>query len=67
MADTEKDVKSEAKVDLLAVFDGHGGSEASEMAKQHLLDYFLVHVIAGALKKSSNFDNQDVLSTAVEW
>ncbi|PWA69626.1 PPM-type phosphatase domain, Protein phosphatase 2C family [Artemisia annua] len=64
LPDAEKDVKSEAKVDLLAVFDGHGGSEASQMAKQDLLDYFLVHVIAGALKKSSNFDNQDVLSTA---
>nr|GEX92187.1 probable protein phosphatase 2C 51 isoform X2 [Tanacetum cinerariifolium] len=61
-----KDVKNEAKVNLLAVFDGHGGSEASEMAKHHLLDYFLVHVIAGAFKKASNINNQHDLTTPVE-
>ncbi|KAJ0734872.1 putative protein-serine/threonine phosphatase [Helianthus annuus] len=49
--------KDEAKIDLLAVFDGHGGIEASEMAKQHLLDYFLVHIIAGAFKKASVVDH----------
>ncbi|CAH1417716.1 unnamed protein product [Lactuca virosa] len=54
-----KDARNAAKVDLLAIFDGHGGIEASETAKQNLLDYFLVHVIAGAFKKSSTlYDNQ---------
>lgn len=28
---------------MLAVFDGHNGPEASEMASQLLLDYFLLH------------------------
>ncbi|KAK9069007.1 hypothetical protein SSX86_013123 [Deinandra increscens subsp. villosa] len=61
---TGKDTLKEAKVDLLAVFDGHGGIEASEMASQHLLDYFLVHVIAGALKEASNLDNHHDLITS---
>lgn len=59
-------MKNEAKVDLFAVFDGHGGKEASEMAKQHLLDYFLVHVMAHAFKKASNLDNHHNITTDVE-
>ncbi|KAI3526698.1 hypothetical protein L1887_05959 [Cichorium endivia] len=62
-----KDATNEWKVDLLAIFDGHGGTEASETAKQHLLDYFLVHVIIGALKKTSTLDNnQHELNTAIK-
>ncbi|KAI3742624.1 hypothetical protein L1987_60313 [Smallanthus sonchifolius] len=61
-----KDATNEAKVDLLAVFDGHGGIEASEMATQHLLDYFLVHVSARAFKKASNLDNHHDLITSTQ-
>ncbi|XP_062197155.1 uncharacterized protein LOC133900076 isoform X2 [Phragmites australis] len=34
----------EADVGVVAVFDGHNGAEASEMASKLLLDYFLLHV-----------------------
>lgn len=34
----------EVMVGLLAVFDGHGGAEASEMASKLLLDYFVLHI-----------------------
>ncbi|VYS61292.1 unnamed protein product [Arabidopsis thaliana] len=37
---TPKDVL----VGIAAVFDGHSGSEASEMASQLLLDYFALHI-----------------------
>ncbi|KAM7252996.1 hypothetical protein ACFE04_025614 [Oxalis oulophora] len=33
----------EVEVGIMAVFDGHGGTEASEMASNHLLDYFTLH------------------------
>ncbi|KAK4407179.1 putative protein phosphatase 2C 51 [Sesamum angolense] len=33
----------EVKVGTLAVFDGHNGSEASEMASELLLEYFVLH------------------------
>ncbi|EYU46523.1 hypothetical protein MIMGU_mgv1a024497mg, partial [Erythranthe guttata] len=33
----------EVKVGLMAVFDGHNGSEASEMASELLLEYFILH------------------------
>lgn len=42
----------EARVGVLAVFDGHGGKEASEMASNHLLDYFFLHVIFGTYKQA---------------
>lgn len=29
---------------MVAVFDGHNGSEASDMASMLLLEYFLLHV-----------------------
>ncbi|TVU25061.1 hypothetical protein EJB05_27537, partial [Eragrostis curvula] len=34
----------EVDVGVVAVFDGHNGAEASEMASKLLLDYFLLHV-----------------------
>ncbi|GER24870.1 protein phosphatase 2C family protein [Striga asiatica] len=37
-----KEVK-EVKVAIMAVFDGHNGSEASEMASELLLEYFVLH------------------------
>lgn len=57
---------NEAKVDILAIFDGHGGTQASEMAKRYFLDYFLVQVIAGCFKKASNLHNQHDLIDSVK-
>jgi serine/threonine protein phosphatase PrpC len=34
----------EVDVGIIAVFDGHKGAEASEMASKLLLEYFLLHV-----------------------
>lgn len=34
----------------MAVFDGHGGEEASEMASTLLLDYFCLHVVFQSYK-----------------
>ncbi|KAK1373063.1 Protein-serine/threonine phosphatase [Heracleum sosnowskyi] len=47
-----KDGLKEIVVGVLAVFDGHGGKEASEMASNYLLDYFLLHVIFCTYKQS---------------
>lgn len=33
----------EVSVGIMAVFDGHNGSEASEMASELLLEYFVLH------------------------
>ncbi|CAN1233032.1 Probable protein phosphatase 2C 51 [Linum perenne] len=33
----------EVRVDMVAVFDGHNGAEASEMASKLLLEYFALH------------------------
>lgn len=33
----------EVNVGIMAVFDGHNGSEASEMASKLLLEYFVLH------------------------
>ncbi|XP_052185941.1 uncharacterized protein LOC127797256 isoform X2 [Diospyros lotus] len=33
----------EVKVGIMAVFDGHNGAEASEMASKLLLEYFMLH------------------------
>ncbi|KAK2987136.1 hypothetical protein RJ640_019696 [Escallonia rubra] len=35
-------------VGVAAVFDGHGGKEASEMASKLFLDYFYLHAVFGA-------------------
>lgn len=37
---------------MAAVFDGHGGEEASEMASKNFLDYFLLHVVFKAYKQA---------------
>ncbi|XP_019164735.1 PREDICTED: probable protein phosphatase 2C 51 [Ipomoea nil] len=34
-----------------AVFDGHGGKEASKMASEKFLDYFFLHVVFNTYKK----------------
>ncbi|KAH6758028.1 hypothetical protein C2S52_023109 [Perilla frutescens var. hirtella] len=41
----------ETTVGVAAIFDGHGGDEASEMASEMLLDYFLIHVEFTAYKR----------------
>ncbi|KAI7990709.1 putative protein phosphatase 2C 51 [Camellia lanceoleosa] len=33
----------EVRIGMVAVFDGHAGAEASEMASKLLSDYFLLH------------------------
>jgi len=34
----------EVDVGVVAIFDGHNGAEACEMASKLFLDYFLLHV-----------------------
>lgn len=40
-----KDVLEEVTVGVAALFDGHGGEEASELASRKLLDYLSMHVV----------------------
>ena len=40
----------EVRVGVVAVFDGHIGQEASEMASKLLLDYFYLHSVFGLFK-----------------
>ncbi|XAR61161.1 Phosphoprotein phosphatase [Bertholletia excelsa] len=42
----------ELLVGVAAVFDGHGGKEASEMASKNFLDYFFVHVVFNIYKQA---------------
>lgn len=51
----------ELDVGLVAVFDGHNGAEASDMASKLLVEYFIVHLYflldgrySAVLKKSSD-------------
>ncbi|XP_009769198.1 putative protein phosphatase 2C 51 isoform X2 [Nicotiana tabacum] len=46
-----EDGPNEASLGIAAVFDGHGGKEASEKASQKFLDYFLLHVVFNTYKK----------------
>ncbi|MCD9644348.1 hypothetical protein HAX54_032535 [Datura stramonium] len=45
-----EDGPNEASMGIAAVFDGHGGEEASEMASQKFLHYFLLHVVFDTYK-----------------
>ncbi|XP_011079913.1 probable protein phosphatase 2C 51 isoform X2 [Sesamum indicum] len=51
----------EIAVGIAAIFDGHGGEEASEMASTKLFDYFILHVVFTAYKLAlpSNKENHD--------
>lgn len=40
----------EVRLGIAAVFDGHGGTEASEMASQLLLNYFHLHYVSKMYK-----------------
>ena len=48
--DAGKSGLEEGKVGVMAVFDGHGGKEASEMASKLLLDYFYMHALFSSYK-----------------
>ncbi|XP_060178063.1 probable protein phosphatase 2C 51 isoform X2 [Lycium barbarum] len=53
-----EDGPNEAGVGIAAVFDGHGGKEASEMASQKFLDYFLLHVVFNTYKNLFSHSNE---------
>jgi serine/threonine protein phosphatase PrpC len=48
--DAGKNGVEEGTVGVMAVFDGHGGKEASEMASKLLLDYFYMHALFNSYK-----------------
>lgn len=45
------DDAQDVSVAVGAVFDGHGGKEASKMASEKFLDYFFLHVVFNTYKK----------------
>lgn len=49
---TDEGGPEEITIGIAAIFDGHGGQEASEMASRKLSDYFLVHVVFTAYKRA---------------
>lgn len=68
----------EVTVGVVAVFDGHGGAEASDMASKLLLEYFVLHTYflldatyASALKKSTgrlrSGREHDAVFRVVNW
>ncbi|KAJ9172005.1 hypothetical protein P3X46_015296 [Hevea brasiliensis] len=48
--DAGKNGFEEEAVGIVAVFDGHGGKECSEMASKLLFDYFYLHVVFQSYK-----------------
>ncbi|XP_044486005.1 probable protein phosphatase 2C 51 isoform X2 [Mangifera indica] len=68
----------EVTVGIVAVFDGHNGAEASEMASKLLLEYFALHTYflldatySVVLKKSTgrlpNKGEPDIVSQVLNW
>ncbi|KAL6564399.1 hypothetical protein OROMI_015849 [Orobanche minor] len=57
-------VPEEITVGIAAIFDGHGGEEASEMASTRLSDYFFMHVVFAAYSRAlpSNKENDKIHS-----
>jgi serine/threonine protein phosphatase PrpC len=45
----------EVTVGVVAVFDGHGGNEASEMASKLLLDYLYMHALFNSYKLITHY------------
>lgn len=43
---------------VAAVFDGHGGDEASEFASKYFLNYFLLHVVFNNYKRAFPFHKE---------
>ncbi|KAG8389303.1 hypothetical protein BUALT_Bualt02G0215400 [Buddleja alternifolia] len=60
-------VPEEVTIGIAAIFDGHGGEEASEMASKKLFDYFFMHVVFTAYKlalpKNKNHDSDTAKSS----
>jgi len=50
----EKNGPEEAAVGVAAVFDGHGGKEASEMASEKLADYLVLHTMFHLYNQSAD-------------
>ncbi|KAL3849899.1 hypothetical protein ACJIZ3_011781 [Penstemon smallii] len=48
-----EDGAEEITIGIAAIFDGHGGDEASEMASRKLLDYFYMHFMSYAYERAS--------------
>ncbi|CAI9107764.1 OLC1v1007202C1 [Oldenlandia corymbosa var. corymbosa] len=46
----------ELTIGIAAVFDGHGGSEASELASKKFLDYFLLNVVFKTYKDALSYE-----------
>ncbi|KAL2535690.1 Protein phosphatase 2C family protein [Forsythia ovata] len=57
-----KNGPEEATVGIAAVFDGHGGREASEMASEKLADYLVLHTMFNSYNQAvpRNGENNDV-------
>ncbi|KAL9168744.1 hypothetical protein ABFS82_04G034900 [Erythranthe guttata] len=49
----------EITIGIAAIFDGHGGEEASEMASRKLSGYFLIHSVFIAYKRALSGDKEN--------
>ncbi|KAK3003296.1 hypothetical protein RJ639_018520 [Escallonia herrerae] len=49
------------RVGVVAVFDGHIGKEASEMASKLFLDYFYLHSVFGTYQTKRLLDEEEIL------
>ncbi|XP_059625914.1 uncharacterized protein LOC132268980 isoform X2 [Cornus florida] len=69
---------TEVTVGIVAVFDGHNGAEASEMASKLLLEYFMLHayflldttfsiLLKNSVGRLPNKREQDLLYQALNW
>ncbi|PIM98209.1 Serine/threonine protein phosphatase [Handroanthus impetiginosus] len=56
----------ETTVGIAAIFDGHGGDEASEMASRKFLDYFSMHAVFTAYKRALPSNNENHETNKVE-
>lgn len=53
--DAGKNGLEEVTVGVVAVFDGHGGNEASEMASKLLLDYLYIDALFNSYKLITHY------------
>ncbi|XP_059625917.1 probable protein phosphatase 2C 51 isoform X2 [Cornus florida] len=53
-----KNGTKEVMVGIAAIFDGHSGAEASEMASKCFLDYFYLHVVFNAYKQALSYQEE---------
>ena len=59
--DAGKNGLAEGTVGVMAVFDGHIGEEASEMASKLLLDYFYMHALFNTSKLMEQYEGVPVV------